>query len=99
MRKLILAWLALLVLLALEFGVSLLHFSPTLRPLLLLPALAMLGIIVSSFMQIGRGPVIVRLFAAAGALWLLILLALGSLDPLTRMNYPVSSQSISGVGN
>jgi hypothetical protein len=33
--------------------------------------------------------VIVRLFAAAGVLWLLILLALGSLDPLTRVVYPV----------
>jgi hypothetical protein len=40
-------------------------------------------------MQIGRGPVIVRLFAAAGLLWLLILLVLGSLDPLTRVAYPV----------
>ena len=99
MRNLVLAWLTLLVLLALEFGVSLLHFRPTLRPLLLLPTLAMLGIIVSSFMQVGRGPVVVRLFAAAGVLWLLILLALGSLDPLTRMNYPVTPQSVAGVGD
>lgn len=35
------------------------------------------------------GPVIVRVFTAAGVLWLLILLALGSLDPLTRVVYPV----------
>jgi hypothetical protein len=42
-------------------------------------------------MQVGRGPVIVRLFAAAGVLWLVILLALGSLDPLTRIDYPAAA--------
>jgi hypothetical protein len=36
----------------------------------------------------------VRLFAAAGVLWLLILLALGSLDPLTRVVYPVEPQAV-----
>jgi cytochrome c oxidase subunit IV len=41
------------------------------------------------FMQIGRGVAIVRLFAAAGLLWLSILLGLGSLDPLTRIDYHV----------
>ena len=66
------------------------------RPLILIPALAMLGVVVTSFMQVGRGLVIVRLFAAAGVLWLLILLALGSLDPLTRVVYPVERQSGSG---
>jgi hypothetical protein len=64
--------------------------APSTRPLVLIPALAMLGVIVTTrFMQVGRGPVIVRLFAAAGVLWLLIRLALGSLDPLTRSVYPV----------
>jgi cytochrome c oxidase subunit 4 len=89
MSKLILTWLVLLGFLALEVGASFLPLSPSTRPLILIPALAMLGIVVTSFMQIGRGPVIVRLFAAAGVLWLLILLALGSLDPLTRVVYRV----------
>jgi cytochrome c oxidase subunit 4 len=88
MGKLLLTWLALLALLALEIGASFLPLSPAARPLILIPALAMLGIVVTSFMQVGRGPVIVRLFAAAGLLWLVILLALGSLDPLTRVMYP-----------
>jgi hypothetical protein len=35
----------------------------------------------------------VRLFAAAGLLWLTILLGLGSLDPLTRTDYPVQGVS------
>jgi cytochrome c oxidase subunit IV len=88
MGKIFLTWLALLGLLAVEVGVSLVPFSPAARPLILVPALAMLGVILMSFMQLGRGPVIVRLFVAAGLLWLLILLALGSLDPLTRVVYP-----------
>ena len=89
MSRLILTWLALLALLAAELGMSFLPLTPSGRPLILIPALAMLGVVVTSCMRIGRGPVIVRLFAAAGALWLLILLALGSLDPLTRVVYPV----------
>ena len=89
MSKIVLTWLALLALLALEVGASFLPLSPVVRPLILIPALAMLGVILTSFMQVGRGPVIVRLFAAGGLLWLVILLALGSLDPLTRVNYPV----------
>jgi cytochrome c oxidase subunit 4 len=93
MRKLLLTWLGLLVLLALEVGASFLPLRASDRPLLLIPALAMVGIVAMVFMQVGRGPLIVRLFAAAGVLWLVILLALGSLDPLTRIDYPVSIAS------
>jgi cytochrome c oxidase subunit IV len=85
MSKLLFVWVALLALLGLEIGASFLH----LNLFVLVPALAMLAIVVVAFMQIGRGPTIVRVFAAAGLLWLLILLTLGSLDPLTRINYPV----------
>jgi cytochrome c oxidase subunit IV len=92
MRKLLLTWLGLLALLALEVGASFLPLHASDRPLLLIPALAMVGIVAMVFMQVGRGPVIVRLFAAAGVLWLVILLALGSLDPLTRIDYPVTSR-------
>ncbi len=90
MRKVILTWLVLLTLLAVEIAISFLPLRSAARPLILIPALAMLGVVVTTFMQVGRGPVAVRLFAAAGALWLLILLALGSLDPLTRVVYPVT---------
>jgi cytochrome c oxidase subunit 4 len=91
MRKLLLTWLGLLVLLSLEVAASFLPLRASDRPLLLIPALAMVGIVAMVFMQVGRGPVIVRLFAAAGVLWLVILLALGSLDPLTRIDYPVAA--------
>ena len=90
MGKLVLAWLALLALLGLEVGASFLPLGPSARPLILIPALAMLAVIVTAFMQVGRGPLVVHLFVAAGVVWLMILLALGSLDPLTRTMYPVT---------
>jgi caa(3)-type oxidase subunit IV len=89
MRQLVLTWLALVVLLALEIGASLLPLRPTARPLILVPAIAMLGVILAGFMEVRRAPMLARLFLAAGLLWLVILLALGSLDPLTRVNYLV----------
>jgi cytochrome c oxidase subunit IV len=91
MRKLLLTWLALLALLALEIGASFLPLQRSDRALILIPALAMVGIVAMIFMRVGRGAVTVRLFAAAGVLWLVILLALGSLDPLTRIDYPVAA--------
>jgi cytochrome c oxidase subunit 4 len=93
MRKLLLTWLALLALLALEVGASFLPLGRGERPLILIPALAMVAIVAVVFMQVRHGPVLVRLFAAAGVLWLVILLALGSLDPLTRIDYPVAAPS------
>jgi hypothetical protein len=53
----------------------------------------MVGLVGTIFMEVGRGPKIVRLFAAAGLLWLTILLGLGSLDPMTRTDYHVQDVS------
>jgi hypothetical protein len=47
-----------------------------------------------SFMEVKKGPPLVRAFALAALFWLLILLALGSADPLTRRNYPVPKTTI-----
>ncbi|MGA8171927.1 MAG: cytochrome C oxidase subunit IV family protein [Methylocystis sp.] len=85
--RLVLAWVALLILLAAEFAAAAFPLSPSLRPLLLVVALAMAGVIVVFFMEVAHGPNAIRLFAASGFLWLTILLALGSLDPLTRFTY------------
>lgn len=87
-RRLLLGWGLLLVLLAAEFGLSFLSLAPWFRTLLL-PALGMVAVVAIVFMEIGDGPVIVRGFAAAGVLWLLVLLTLGSMDPLTRTDYQV----------
>ena len=91
LRRLVWTWVILLVLLAIELGASFMPLHPSLRPLLLVPAALMLAAVASMFMQIGRGPVLVRIFAAAGLLWLTILLGLGSLDPLTRADYTVAA--------
>jgi cytochrome c oxidase subunit IV len=89
LRRLVWTWVALLGLLAIQLGASFLPLTPSARPLLLVPAALMLAAVATMFMQIGRGPALVRVFAAAALLWLGILLGLGSLDPLTRTDYSV----------
>jgi len=88
-RRLWLTLGLLLVLLAMEFGISFLPLDREARPLVLIPAVLMVGLVGAMFMEVGRGPTIVRLFAVAGVLWLTILLGLGSLDPMTRTDYHV----------
>jgi cytochrome c oxidase subunit IV len=91
LRRLIWTWVVLVVLLALQCGAAFLPLDPSLRPLLLVPSALMLAGVATMFMQIGRGPALVRVFAAAGLLWVAILLGLGSLDPLTRHDYTTST--------
>jgi hypothetical protein len=92
-RRLWLTLALLLVLLAMEFGASFLPMDRALRPLVLIPAVLMVGTVGTMFMEVGRGPGIVRLFAVAALLWLTILLGLGSLDPMTRTDYIVQNTS------
>lgn len=93
-RRLWLTLALLLLLLAIEFGASFLPLGRAARPLLLIPAVLMVGTVGAMFMEVGRGPEVVRLFAVAGLLWLTILLGLGSLDPMTRTNYYVQGASV-----
>jgi cytochrome c oxidase subunit IV len=88
-RQLLLCWLALLVLTALEFGAAFLPVGRGWRPLLLLPpACCMAALVCVMFMDVRRGPALVRGFAIAGLFWLAVLLGLGMVDPLTRAVYP-----------
>jgi cytochrome c oxidase subunit IV len=91
LRQLALAWVWLMVLLAIEVSASFLPVDRSARPLVLIPALLMVGVVGTIFMEVGRGPEIVRLFAVASLLWLSILLGLGSLDPMTRIVYSVQT--------
>jgi cytochrome c oxidase subunit IV len=93
LRRLMWTWVVLLALLGIQFGASFLPLSPSLRLLLLVPTALMVAGVAAMFMQIGRGPALVRIFAAAGLLWLSILLGLGSVDPLTRVLYPVAASA------
>jgi cytochrome c oxidase subunit IV len=90
-RRLWLTLALLLVLLAIEFGASFLPLDRSARPLVLIPAVLMVGVVGTIFMEVGRGPEIIRLFAVAALLWLSILLGLGSLDPMTRIEYQVQA--------
>ena len=87
--RLLLTWLALLLLGGIEFEASSLNIDRSLRPLVMLPAVLMVAAVAVSFMEVGKGPTIVRGFAVAAIFWLIVLLALGSMDPLTRIDYPV----------
>lgn len=86
-RRVLLCWLGLLALGVVEFGGSFIRFSAELRPLLLVPAIGMVGLVAIAFMRVGHGVTIVRCFALGGLLWLLLLLGLGTMDPLTRTVY------------
>jgi hypothetical protein len=86
-RRALLSWLSLLLLAAVEIGGSLIHSDRSLRPLLLLPALAMVALVGVMFMRVQHSIAPARGFALAGLLWLLLLLGLGAMDPLTRAVY------------
>lgn len=53
------------------------------------PSVLMVAVVVIGFMEIGKGPAIARGFAIAAMFWLIVLLGLGSVDPLTRTDYRV----------
>ena len=94
LRRLLGAWLLLLLLGAIEFGASYLPLPPVWRPLILLPAALMVVVVAVSFMEVRRGPTIIRAFAVSAMFWLLVLLALGSADPLTRTDYAVPAAPV-----
>lgn len=85
--RLLLAWFALILLWGLEFGVSFINMPPSLRPVLLVVAFAMLAFVAFFFMHLGRGPILVRGFAVVAIFWMIVLIGLGSIDPLTRAQY------------
>jgi hypothetical protein len=92
-RRLIAAWLWLLALGAMEFAASFLPLPRAWRPLILIPGALMAVVLAISFMEVKKGPPIVRAFAVAALFWLVVLLALGSADPLSRKNYLVPKTS------
>jgi caa(3)-type oxidase subunit IV len=81
-------WLALLALAGLEFGASVLPIGAEARPLLMLPAAAMVTLVALGYMRLAAAPDLARGFAIAGVFWLTILLCLAMADPLTRAIYP-----------
>lgn len=93
-RHALFCWLALLLLAAIEIGGSTVQFDRSLRPLLLLPALAMVTLVGLIFMRVRNSIAPARGFALAALVWLLLLLGLGTMDPMTRAVYWVSAPAI-----
>ena len=87
--RLLFAWVLLLLLGGIEFGASFLPLGRSLRPLVMIPGVLMVAAVGIMFMEVGKGPAIVRGFAVAAMFWLILLLGLGSADPLTRTDYHV----------
>jgi hypothetical protein len=87
--RLLRIWLLLLLLGGAEFAASFLPLPKGLRPLVILPGVLMVATVALGFMELKRGIVLVRAFAVAAIFWLLVLLGLGSVDPLTRTDYHV----------
>jgi hypothetical protein len=94
LRRLLRIWLALLVLGGAEFAASFLPLPRSLRPLVILPGVLMVASVAVGFMEVKRGIVLVRAFAVAAMFWLLVLLALGSADPLTRTDHHVPNAQV-----
>jgi hypothetical protein len=85
----------LLLLLGAEVAMSRLNLPREARPVVLIPALAMIGVVLAGFMRLGRGSVLVRGFAVAALVWLIVLLGLGSLGTMTRNVFPVGERTTS----
>ena len=89
MMRLLLVWGLLILLGGTELAASYLPLERSWRPLIMVPGALMVLVVAVGFMEVKKGPVIVRAFAVAAMFWLFVLLALGSADPLTRTNYYV----------
>jgi hypothetical protein len=92
--NLLLTWLLLMLLGGAELAASYLPLPSAWRPLIMIPAGLMAVVVAVSFMEMRRGSVLVRAFAVAAIFWLLVLLGLGSIDPLTRTNYVVPNAHV-----
>jgi hypothetical protein len=89
MMRLLVTWGLLILLGGTELAASYLPLARCWRPLVMIPGVLMVLVVSIGFMEVKKGPAIVRAFAVAAIFWLLVLLALGSADPLTRTNYYV----------
>ncbi len=89
-RSDLLIWLGLLAAAFVEFAVSFLAIPTAIRPILILPSVAMAVLVALGFMRLLTAPDIAKGFAIAGIFWLTVLLGLVMTDPLTRAVYAVT---------
>lgn len=87
---LLLVWLVLLLLIAAEILAAKVLGWTDVVPFL---GLGAAGLVAFSFMRLRASSGLSQIFAFAGIFWLLVLLGLGSMDALTRRDYPVSQRT------
>ena len=94
MTRLLLAWIALCVLLAIEAGAAALHAGW----LGWAAAPVMVAVVALAFMHAAQASALARIFGVAGLFWVAILLLLGSVDYLARHDDPSERTSIDRTG-
>lgn len=77
-------WLALMVLLFVMLGLALFNLGPAGTAIILVLAFVQMVLVLSFFMRLRSSTKLIRLVAAAGFAWLLILFVLVFSDYLTR---------------
>jgi preprotein translocase subunit SecG len=82
---LLVTWAALLGVLALQLGAALLLQVPQSASLF---GLVSTSIVLIMFMRIKAGSPLMRIFGVAGIFWFAVLICLGTMDPVTRTDYP-----------
>ena len=87
MRRIILAWIALVVLLGGNIGLAYLGSGMGYTTAHVLIAAAMAAIVLIVFMELDRGKSLLWVFAGAGFFWLALLFVLTAADYLTRYNF------------
>jgi cytochrome c oxidase subunit 4 len=85
LRGPMIVWLVLALLLVVELLATLMHSVMPPLPI----GIIMACVVAVCFMNLRRSSPLSRIFAVAGVFWLLVLLGLGTMDPLTRTDYPV----------
>ncbi len=79
-----LVWVGLLVLLAINVGITFLPLGRTKTAVNLAVAVIQASLMFAVFMRLNRSSALVKLTAAAGLVWLSFLFLIGSADFLTR---------------
>jgi len=90
LRGVAIAWLILVLLLAEEL-VATFVVPGRLGPCIVLGSgMVMVAVVGFAFMRLRGSASLAQAFVVAALFWLLVLLGLGSMDPLTRTDYPVA---------
>ena len=87
MRRAVIAWVALVALLAGNIGVAYLGSGMGFATAHVVIAAAMAAIVLIVFMELDRGKSLLWVFAGAGFFWLALLFVLTATDYLTRYSF------------